>query len=171
VKVLVIALVLAAASTAEASPAWWQQFYVYAGYREVDGLDRASGRTLAIGYREERDGWGLDLAALDHVDGLDEGLHQLLRFSAYGKWRNLWLGGGLSYSVLDGWTQTAVPHRSGQGIGVDVIGGVDLPGWKFVRPFIQLDVTVPTFGAYDRYGSTDTMERAIGIEIAFGLRL
>ena len=167
---LVLVLALFAPPAAEARD-WWEQFYVYTGYREVDGLERASGRTLAVGYRLERRGWGLDLAALDHVDGMDEGFHQLVRFTGYRAWRNLWLGGGLSYGILDGWTQTAVPHRSGHGIGVDLVAGVELPGWTWVRPFVQVDITVPTFTARDRYRSEESLERVIAIELAFGLRL
>lgn len=168
--IVLLGLLFASPADAETSPAWWQQFYVYVGYRDVDGLDRASGRTLALGYRVELGRWGIDVAALDHTAGRDEGLHQLLRLTGYRTWRNLWMGGGASYALIDGWTDTAIPHRSGHGLVLDAVAGAELASAGFVRAFVQVDVSVPTFGARDRYDSMDTMVRPIGIEVAVGLR-
>ncbi len=100
--------------------------------------------TLAIGYRAERAGWGIDVAALDLVSGWNEGLHSLVRVTGYAGW-------------VDGWTRTSVPHRTGRGVSIDAIAGVELP-------------RCPTYAARDRYGSTDSDVRTIGLELALGVR-
>jgi len=166
---LVIFTVLCSSAAAEAR-SWWEKFYVAAGYRDVDGLDRASGRTLAAGFREECAGWGIDLAAFVPVAGFDEGFHQLVRLTGYRSWKRLWIGGGVGYALLDGWTDTSVPHRSGHGLTLDAIAGIELASAGFVRSFLQLDVSVPTFSARDRYRSSDSTVRPIAVELAFGLR-
>ena len=174
---LVVLAVLALTSSARAdvTPRWYEQFYAYSGYRHVAGVDRASSRSWGIGYRFERTTWGLDLAVLGVQNGMDEGLHQVARVTAY---RNLsfvtprlWVGGGGSYGFVKGWTDTSVPRRGGHGFELDAVAGYDLPKLSFVRPFLQLGVTVPMFTARDRYGSMDSAVRVIGVELALGIRL
>lgn len=159
-----------------AGPRWWQQFYAVVGYRRLMGLnDGASTPSYGLGYRLERPAWGVDLALFDVQVGLDDGLHEVMRLTAYLVARRsssgtLWLGAGGAYGFVSGWTDSDVPARSGHGADAVISAGYDLARQGGLAAFTQIVASIPLYTARDVYDSADSATHVTGITLMIGAR-
>jgi hypothetical protein len=175
IRALVVIAALCGSARAD-SPRWWQQFYLTAGARDLVGLNAtASSAAYGAGYRFERGWWGIDVALVDLQAGLGEGMHTVGRVTGYldvvrSRFGSLWAGTGASYGFVRGWTTSDVPGRSEHGPQWSVAVGFDSPRAASVAGFVELVADVPLFAARDRYGSMDSSQRVIGVELAVGAR-
>jgi len=161
---------------ADERPRWWQQFYATLGYRAVIGFEpSASSTSVGLGYRVERAAWGIDVAVFDVQLGLAEGLHEIVRATAYldlhrSRIGRAWIAGGGGYSFVDGWTTTDVPGRSQHGPELVLATGYDLARRHGVAAFTQLTTAVPVLPARDVYRSMDSNVYVVGVSLGVGLR-
>jgi hypothetical protein len=156
---------------------WWQTFYARVGQRDLVGVNAWSARTIGLGWRLERRGWGVDVsvANLQYGGTHDEGLDTAATVLAYvdgARWLgpHVWLGGGLSYGWSRGYVDAFLPRRTGHGFQAEAVLGYELPRAAYVPLFVQASLTVPLYQLYDRYRSTGSDVYALGVEAAMGVR-
>jgi hypothetical protein len=181
VKLGVVALVLILATSSargERLP-WYRGFYTRVGVRDSFGAQETfhawAAFAFGIGYRHDREQWGIDASALNLQYDKEEGLHTAVRVVPYLKldrWTraDTWIGAGLSYGWLKGTVDEPIPKRRGQGFQAEVIAGGELPREMRARLFVQTTLTLPLYNLYDNYHSFDSTVYVYAFEVALGVR-
>jgi len=178
--VLVLAAV-APVAPAHAEPAlrWYRGFYTRVGIRDTYGVQEPfhawAAAAFGVGYRFNRDCWGIDLSVLNLQYDPEEGMHTAVRLVPYAglrRWTriDLWIGAGVSYGWVKGTVDQAIAKRRGDGMQAEGILGIELPRTLYVRTFVQATVTVPLYHLRDLYLSRDSTLDVVAVEGSFGLR-
>jgi hypothetical protein len=177
----VVALVLALSAPAHAERLpWYRGFYARAGLRDSYGvyerLHAWAAVSYGVGYRFDRELWGIDVSAFNLQYDPEEGMHTIGRIVPYidlGRWTraHVWLGAGLSYGWVKGTVDEAIAKRRGEGWQAEGILGVELPRALRIRLFAQLAFTAPLYYLHDTiYDARDSALYAVAAEAALGVR-
>lgn len=179
-SVVLGALLLAAMPARAERLPWYRGFYTRLGVRDSYGVQEPfntwAALAFGLGYRLERDGWGLDGSILNLQYDPEEGLHTAARAIGYAeltRWTRAeaWIGAGLSYGWIKGTVDQAIAKRRGRGAQAELVAGVELPRALRVRAFVQGTLTAPMYNLYDLYLSRDSTVYVFALELAFGIRL
>jgi hypothetical protein len=179
--VLAALVVLACASDAAAERMpWYRGFYTRVGVRDSYGVEEPfhawAAFAFGLGYRFDRQTWGIDGSVLNIQFDPEEGLHTAVRvvpYVTFTRWTRVetWLGAGLSYGWVKGTVDEAIAKRRGQGWQCDAILGAELPREIRVRMFVQLAATLPFYTLYDTtYMARDSALHVYALEMALGVR-
>lgn len=172
-------LLLASSAHAEEPHAWYRGFYTRVGVRDTYGVQEPfhawAGAAFGLGYRFDRERWGIDGSVLNIQYDPEEGMHTAARIVAYADFQrwlraDIWFGGGLSYGWVKGTVDQAIAKRRGQGVQSETILGVELPRALRVRMFMQFTLTIPLYELRDIYMSRDSTLDVVAIEGAVGVR-
>ncbi|HUS32227.1 MAG TPA: hypothetical protein VMZ53_27190 [Kofleriaceae bacterium] len=177
--VVVLALVLATSTARAERLRWYRGFYTRIGVRDSYGMQEPfhawAAFAFGIGYRYDRERWGIDASALNLQYDKEEGLHTAVRIVPYAsltRWTKAetWAGAGLSIGWLKGTVDQAIPKRKGDGLQAELIAGGELPREMRVRLFVQSTLTLPLYQLYDTNHSRDSTVYVYAFEIALGVR-
>ncbi len=179
-RIVVLALLLATgAAEAEPTRRWYRGFYARIGVRDTYGVQEPfhawAAVAFGLGYRFNRDTWGIDSSVANLQFDPEEGMHTLARIVPYvglRRWTvvDLWVGAGLSFGWTKGTVDQAIAKRKGQGMQAEAILGIDLPPALWVRSFAQLTVTLPLYELRDIYRSRDSTLDVVAVEASLRLR-
>jgi hypothetical protein len=174
-------VVLGTASGAAAEPRmpWYRGFYNRFGIRDTYGVQEPfhawAAVAFGLGYRFDRDVWGIDTSVLDVQYDPEEGMHTAVRIVPYigfHRWTcvDFWAGAGLSFGWVKGTVDQAIPKRRGDGFQAEAQLGLELPRTLYVRTFVQLTLTVPLYHLRDNYRSLDSTLDVYALEASVGIR-
>jgi hypothetical protein len=172
-------LVLATSTAHAERLPWYRGFYTRIGVRDSYGMQETfhawAAFAFGVGYRFNRERWGVDASALNFQYDKEEGLHTAGRIVPYlnlERWTraDTWVGAGLSYGWLKGTVDQPIPKRRGEGLQAELIAGGELPREMRVRLFVQSTLTMPIYNLYDIYHSFDSTVYVYSFEIALGVR-
>lgn len=182
-RLVISAAILVALGTssvhAEPPMAWYRGFYTRFGIRDTYGVQEPfhawAAVAFGLGYRVDRDVWGVDISVLDVQYDPEEGMHTAARvvpYVGFHRWTciDFWAGAGLSFGWVKGTVDQAIPKRKGNGFQTEAMLGIELPRTLYVRTFVQLNVTVPLYHLRDIYRSRDSTVDVYALEAAFGVR-
>jgi len=181
VKRIMVCVALAQSSVAYAEPSmpWYRGFYTRVGIRDTYGVQETfhawAAVAFGVGYKLDRDIWGIDASVLDIQYDPEEGMHTAVRvvpYIGFHRWTcvDFWAGAGLSYGWVKGTVDQAIAKRKGDGFQAEAMLGIELPRTIKVRTFVQANLTVPLYHLRDIYRSRDSTLDVIALEAAFGVR-
>jgi hypothetical protein len=179
-RVLLVLALLAAPAHAEEVKPWYRGFYTRVGVRDTYGFQEPfhawAALSFGLGYRFNRDCWGVDLLLANIQFDPEEGMHTLAKITGYQGLRHwtvidLWVGGGLSYGWVKGTVDQAIPKRRGEGWQAEAVVGIELPRSIKLRTFVQATLTLPIFELRDTtYMARDSTINVWALEAAYGIR-
>lgn len=178
-RALVLLLISTSTAWAEPIEPWYRGFYARVGVRDTYGVQEPfhawAALAVGVGYRFNRDCWGIDASVLNLQYDPEEGMHTAARIVPYVGFRrwtviDLWTGAGLSYGWVKGTVDQAIAKRKGDGFQAEWILGVELPRTVYVRTFVQFTLTVPLYHLRDLYRSRDSTVDVVAAEGSFGVR-